>query len=149
MPLRTFKDFISTTLVNLIAEDPEVLVFVDRDWKIGIWNRGAEAVLGYSAKQACGKSLDFLWANQVPHKKWQQYKVAVKSGTARKESRAFHLNVINESRQTTDVTITFSLSRNEDRQIQGVLMRCKRRRGLAQVSRRLANAAFRTQVSPD
>jgi PAS domain S-box-containing protein len=40
---------------RIVEEMPEAVVFADRQGAIHLWNRGAEAMFGYSADEALGQ----------------------------------------------------------------------------------------------
>lgn len=39
---------------------PEAVIFTDREGLVRLWNRAAEAMFGYSAREALGQSLDLI-----------------------------------------------------------------------------------------
>ena len=42
------------------GQDPEAVIFADREGVIRYWGSGAEAVFGHSAADALGESLDLI-----------------------------------------------------------------------------------------
>jgi len=61
----------------------EAVVYSDREGIIRLWNAGAESMLGFSAAEAVGKSLDlFIPENQRP-RHWEGYYKVMQTGVTR------------------------------------------------------------------
>jgi PAS domain S-box-containing protein len=44
----------------IVEQLPDAVIYADRDGRIRLWNRGAEALFGFSADEAIGASLDLI-----------------------------------------------------------------------------------------
>jgi PAS domain S-box-containing protein len=67
----------------LVEQVPDALIFADRDGVIRTWNRGAETLFGFDAKEAVGKSLDLIVPERFRNAHWRAYRLAVVSGRTR------------------------------------------------------------------
>lgn len=60
-----------TRIAGIVEASGDAIIAVDRDGSITAWNRGAERLCGYSAPEAMGQSLAFLFAD--PHAELHSY----------------------------------------------------------------------------
>ena len=71
-------------LVQQILENaPEAIVFADRDGVIRLWNSGAEAIFGYKAKEALGKTLDLIIPEHLRERHWAGYRKVMATGVTK------------------------------------------------------------------
>src|SRR5262245_47180538 len=59
---------------RIVEEMPDAVIFADREGAIRLWNRGAEAMFGYSAAEALGKSLDLIVPERHRSRHWEGYR---------------------------------------------------------------------------
>jgi len=45
---------------QIVGENSDAILFADREGTIRLWNKGAEAMFGYTAEKATSKSLDLI-----------------------------------------------------------------------------------------
>lgn len=64
----------------IVDNAPEAMIFADRDGMIRLWNAGAEALFGYKAKEALGKSLDIIIPEAMRGRHWDGYKRVMATG---------------------------------------------------------------------
>ncbi|MBJ6749178.1 PAS domain-containing protein [Geomonas anaerohicana] len=68
---------------QLVQNCNDAIIFSDREGLIRLWNKGAEEMLGFSAEEALGQSLDiFIPENQRP-RHWEGYYRVMETGTTR------------------------------------------------------------------
>ncbi|QWV93904.1 PAS domain S-box protein [Geomonas oryzisoli] len=68
---------------QLVQNCNDAIIFSDRDGLIRLWNKGAEEMLGFTAEEALGQSLDiFIPENQRP-RHWEGYYRVMETGTTR------------------------------------------------------------------
>jgi PAS domain S-box-containing protein len=71
-------------LCQRIVEDAqEAIVVADREGVIRLWNTSAEAVFGYSAKEAVGQTLDLIVPERQREAHWAGYQEVMKTGVTR------------------------------------------------------------------
>lgn len=61
----------------------DAVIFADREGIIRSWNAGAEAVLGYTAAEAIGQSLDLIIPGHLRAAHWRGYHAAIAAGRTR------------------------------------------------------------------
>lgn len=59
--------------LQLIERTPDAVLFSDREGIIRQWNSGAEAIFGWSADQALGKSLELIIPEKLRDRHWEGY----------------------------------------------------------------------------
>jgi PAS domain S-box-containing protein len=60
---------------------PEAIIAADADGVVRLWNAGAEAVFGYSASEALGRTLDLIIPERYRERHWAGYRGVMESGT--------------------------------------------------------------------
>lgn len=61
----------------------DAIIFSDRDGTIRLWNSGAEQMLGFSAREAIGQSLDIFIPENQRARHWEGYFKVMESGITR------------------------------------------------------------------
>ncbi|NVN98387.1 MAG: PAS domain S-box protein [Geobacteraceae bacterium] len=68
---------------KIVQENSDAIVFSDKEGVIRLWNRGAEAMFGYSALEATGQSLDLFIPENLRERHWEGYHKVMASGVTR------------------------------------------------------------------
>ncbi len=68
---------------QIVAEAPEAIIFADRDGTIRLWNAGAEAMFGYRAEEAVGRSLDLIIPEKQRALHWEGFRTVMGTGVTR------------------------------------------------------------------
>ncbi|MCH7923825.1 MAG: PAS domain S-box protein [Nitrospinae bacterium] len=68
---------------QILEQAQEAIVVSDRDGMIRLWNRGAEAMFGYPAGEAVGKSLDIIIPERFREQHWEGYHKVLETGVTR------------------------------------------------------------------
>ena len=68
---------------QIVRENSDAIMFADREGTIRLWNKGAEAMFGYSAAEAEGKSLDLIIPENLRGRHWEGYHKVMASGVTR------------------------------------------------------------------
>ncbi|MDD5286913.1 MAG: PAS domain S-box protein [Desulfuromonadaceae bacterium] len=68
---------------QIVRENSDAIMFADREGAIRLWNKGAEAMFGYSAAEAEGKSLDLIIPENLRGRHWEGYHKVMASGVTR------------------------------------------------------------------
>jgi PAS domain S-box-containing protein len=67
----------------IVQQASEAVIFADRAGHIRLWNRGAEAIFGFSAEEAIGVSLDIIVPERFRSAHWSGFHEAIESGRTR------------------------------------------------------------------
>ncbi len=68
---------------QIVSENSDAILFADREGTIRLWNKGAEAMFGYTAEEATGKSLDLIIPENLRGRHWEGYHKVMGSGETR------------------------------------------------------------------
>jgi PAS domain S-box-containing protein len=68
---------------QIVRENSDAIMFADHEGAIRLWNRGAEAMFGYSAAEAEGQSLDLIIPENLRGRHWDGYHKVMASGVTR------------------------------------------------------------------
>ena len=67
-------------LLQTVQESQDAILIADRTGIIRFWNAGAERILGYTASEAIGQSLDLLIPEKLRGRHWEGYHRVMASG---------------------------------------------------------------------
>ncbi|TSK06893.1 MAG: PAS domain S-box protein [Geobacter sp.] len=68
---------------QLVQNCNDAIIFSDREGVIRLWNKGAEEMLGFSAEEALGQSLDIFIPENQRARHWEGYFRVMETGTTR------------------------------------------------------------------
>jgi PAS domain S-box-containing protein len=68
---------------QIVQECSEAIMCADQEGVIRLWNKGAEAMFGYSAAEAEGNSLDLIIPENLRGRHWDGYHKVMASGVTR------------------------------------------------------------------
>lgn len=71
---------------QIVANASDAIIFADPEGVIRLWNSGAEAVFGYSAKEALGQTLDLIIPERLRERHWEGYRRVMTTGASRYSS---------------------------------------------------------------
>lgn len=93
---------------RLLAAAGDAIVIADPQGRIITWNRGAEAVFGYPAAEALGRSLDLIIPERLRSRHWDGFHQTMRTGTTRYADDL--LAVPAQRRDGTRVSIEFRVT---------------------------------------
>lgn len=67
----------------LLSDMPDALVVADAGGAIRFWNAGAERILGFTAAEATGQSLDIIIPENLRARHWAGYDNTMRTGQSR------------------------------------------------------------------
>ena len=68
---------------QIVDEAQDAIILADRDGVIRLWNSGAEAMFGYRATEALGRTLDLIIPERLRARHWAGYREAMATGATR------------------------------------------------------------------
>jgi PAS domain S-box-containing protein len=68
---------------QIVDQAQDAIIFADRDGVIRLWNAGAEAIFGYRAEEAVGRTLDLIIPTQLRARHWAGYRQVMATGVTR------------------------------------------------------------------
>ena len=96
----------------IVEQSPDAIVFADRDGAILIWNRGAEAVFGYTAAEVLGQSLDLIIPERLRSAHWEGFRRAVDTGQTKYSGRVLTTRSVHKNGSRLYVDLSFGLARD-------------------------------------
>ena len=72
----------------VVEQGPDALIFADCEGTIRLWNARAEAIFGYAAAEAVGRSLDLIIPENLRAAHWRGYRQAITLGHAKSGGHA-------------------------------------------------------------
>jgi PAS domain S-box-containing protein len=97
------------------------LIFADRDGVIRIWNARAEALFGYPASEAVGKSLDLIIPEHLRAAHWHGYRQAIAAGRTRSDGKPMLTRATHKHGGKLYVELAFGIVSTPERQVLGAL----------------------------
>ena len=106
---------------RIVEQTPDAIIFADREGRIRIWNRGAEAVFGYPADEALGQSLDLIIPEELRQRHWEGYERAIAAGRTRLGSRVLVTRARRKDGSRLYVNLSFAVIVDDSGQARGAL----------------------------
>jgi PAS domain S-box-containing protein len=85
----------------------DAVILADRDGVIRLWNAGAEAMFGYRADEAVGRTLDLIIPERLRARHWEGWHAAMARGSTEYGDRT--LAVPGERRDGSRVSLEFTI----------------------------------------
>ena len=68
---------------QIVEGSPDAFILGDAEGKIRLWNRGAEAIFGFTAAEALGQSMDLIIPERLRGRHWDGYRRVMATGSSR------------------------------------------------------------------
>lgn len=107
-------------LTQLVIRSQDAILIADREGIIRYWNIGAERILGYSAAEAMGQSLDLFIPEKLRGRHWEGYHRVMASGETKYKTGL--LSSPGVRKDGSQVSLEFSMVLLKDEQ--GVMQGC-------------------------
>ena len=104
---------------QIVKENSDAIMFADHEGAIRLWNKGAEAMFGYSAAEAEGKSLDLIIPENLRGKHWEGYHKVMASGVTRYGTELLSAPGIRKDGARLSLEFSMVIVRGEDGAVVG------------------------------
>lgn len=106
-------------ILQLVEESADAILIADLQGIIRYWNKGAAQILGYSAEEAVGQSLDLFIPEKLRGRHWEGYHRVMASGETKYKTGL--LSSPAQRKDGSQVSLEFSmvLLKNESGVMQG------------------------------
>ena len=94
---------------QVLEQGPDALIFADREGVIRIWNARAQALFGYAAGEAIGKSLDLIIPEHLRAAHWRGYHQAIAAGRTRLSGRPMRTRGTRQDGGKVYVELSFAI----------------------------------------
>ncbi len=93
----------------ILEQTADAFIYSDRQGMIERWNAAAAAMLGYTASEALGQSLDLIIPEHLRAAHWRGFETAMASGTTRLHGRPTLTRALHKSGARLYVEMSFAL----------------------------------------
>ena len=107
-------------LIKTVDESQDAILIADNEGIIRYWNKGAERIIGYSAAEAVGQSLDLFIPEKLRGRHWEGYHRVMASGETKYKTGLLSSPGIRKD--GSQVSLEFSMVLLKDEQ--GVMQGC-------------------------
>ncbi len=111
------RDFLCRRIVE---GTPDAVVFSDQDGIIRFWNKGAQAIFGYTAEEAVGENLDIIVPEKMRERHWEGYFQVMKTGITKYGKDLLAVPGIRKDGSRVSLEFSVALIRDEDGVLLGV-----------------------------
>ncbi|MBE0620176.1 MAG: PAS domain S-box protein [Burkholderiales bacterium] len=105
----------------IVAQAPDAFIFTDKLGAIRLWNRGAEAIFGYTAAEVLGNGLDVIIPERFRRAHWEGFRKAIETGRTKHDRQVLTTRSMHKDGSTLYVDLSFGLIRDEAGAIAGAL----------------------------
>ena len=110
---------IETYLQQTLNESQDARLIADREGIIRYWNAGAERILGYSATDAIGQSLDLFIPEKLRGRHWEGYHRVMASGETKYKTGLLSSPGIRKDGSQVSLEFSMVLLHDENGAMQG------------------------------
>lgn len=104
-----------------MEQAPDAMIFADREGVIRLWNARAEAMFGYVAREATGRSLDLVIPQHLRAAHWQGYHQAIAAGRTRSDGKPMLTRATHKDGTKLYVELAFGIVSDQQRGVLGAL----------------------------
>lgn len=97
----------------------DAILFVDRDGVIKLWNKGAEDIFGYTAKEAKGHRLDLIIPEKLRERHWDGYHSVMETGKSRYGKELLNVPALHKDGRRIAIEFTIILIRDRRNEMMG------------------------------
>ena len=105
---------------QIVAGAPEAIMASDLEGKIIFWNPGAEAMFGFSATEALGRSLDLIIPEGLRARHWQGYHQTMRSGLTRYGKELLAVPALHKNGERLSCEFSIVMLRDDQGAVAGV-----------------------------
>lgn len=98
---------------------PDAILISDREGIIRYWNSGAEQMLGYSAAEAVGQSLDLFIPEKLRSRHWEGYYRVMESGVTKYQTGLLSSPGLRKDGSQVSLEFSMVLLKDESGAMQG------------------------------
>jgi len=104
---------------QIVEETPLAIIFADGGGVIRLWNSGAEAMFGYKAEEALGKSLDLIVPERHRERHWEGYRRVIATGVTKYGRDLLAVPALTKDGRRISIEFSIALLRAPSGEVQG------------------------------
>ena len=105
---------------TIVDQLPTAIVFGDREGIVRLWNAGAQAMFGWSAEEALGKSMDFIIPEKHRERHWKGYDHVMETGVTKYGTSVLAVPALTKDGRRISVEFNVALLKGADGKVLGV-----------------------------
>jgi PAS domain S-box-containing protein len=105
---------------QIVDHSQDAILFADREGTIRLWNKGAEDIFGFTAKEATGQSLDLIIPEKLRKRHWKGYRSVMETGKSHYGKELLSVPALNKDGHRISVEFTIILIRDRQNKMMGV-----------------------------
>ena len=106
---------------RIVEGVPDAVVFADREGIIRLWNGGAEAMFGFRAAEALGRSLDLIIPEKMRKRHWEGYYKVIETGVTRYGKELLSVPGIRKDGARVSLEFSVAMIPGDDGSMQGIV----------------------------
>jgi PAS domain S-box-containing protein len=107
---------------QIVEGSPDAFILGDAEGKIRLWNRGAEAIFGFTAAEALGQSMDLIIPERLRGRHWDGYERVMATGSSRYgEGDLLAVPAVRKDGSAISVEFTIQMLKDEAGRITGLV----------------------------
>lgn len=106
---------------QLVQNSNDAIIYSDREGLIQSWNTGAEQMLGFSAAEALGKSLDLFIPENQRARHWEGYFKVMQTGETRYAKNLLAAPALRKDGSRISTEFSMTIIRNEQGEVAGTV----------------------------
>lgn len=104
---------------SIMEKIPLAMIFGDRKGIVRLWNAGAEAMFGWSAEEALGKSLDFIIPEKHRARHWEGYFHVMETGSTKYGQSPLAVPALTKDGRQISIEFNVALLKDADGRVLG------------------------------
>jgi len=99
---------------QIVEGSPDAVILGDVDGNIRLWNAGAQAMFGFTAEEAIGRSMDIIIPERLRGRHWDGYRTVMATGQSRYgRGELLAVPAVTKDGRTISIEFTIQLLRDE------------------------------------
>jgi PAS domain S-box-containing protein len=105
---------------SIVDQSPTAIVVGDREGVIRLWNAGAEAMFGWSAEEALGKSMEMIIPEKHRPRHWEGYDRVMGTGVTKYGRNLLAVPALTKDGRRISIEFNVVLLKDAAGQVQGI-----------------------------
>ena len=105
---------------NIVDQSPIAIVVGDREGIVRLWNAGAEAMFGWTAAEAIGKSMDMIIPEKHRPRHWEGYDRVMGTGVTKYGRNQLAVPALTRDGRRISIEFNVVLLKNGEGQVLGI-----------------------------
>lgn len=105
----------------ILEQLPVSVILADREGRVRLWNAASEALFGYTAAEATGRSLDLIIPEHLRKAHWDGFERSLATGTTKYSGRVMTTRAVHKDGHKLYVDFSFGMLKDAQGNVTGAL----------------------------